>query len=303
MKKALIIGMHGFVGRYLQKELESHGYEVYGLSRDGAEKNILHININDREKVQEAIKELSPEYIFHLAGISSPGLAEKERQLTFDTHIEGTRNILDASLLLPTPPKILIVTSSHVYGDPEYVPIDEKHPLLGKGAYAESRIEQEKMVREYFDTLDIIITRSFNHTGPGQPDAFVVPKLVKHVVEIQKGVREFLEAGNLEVKRDILDVEDVVRAYRLLLEGNTFGIICNVCRGEAIRLRDIVDITAQLCNLPTVEVRVNPAFIRPNDPEEVYGDNLLLKNTVAWQVQTPFPDLIQKIYSYWNNTL
>lgn len=303
MKKALITGMHGFVGRYLQKELENNGYEVHGFSRDGAEANILHINVNDRAAVMKGIAELAPEYIFHLAGISSPGVAEKERQLTFDTHVEGTRNILDAALALANPPKVLVVSSSHVYGDPEYVPIDEKHPLLGRGAYAESRIEQEKMVQEYFSKLDIVITRSFNHTGPGQPDAFVVPKLVKHVVEIKKGTREFLEAGNLEVKRDILDVQDVVRAYRLLLEGTEFGRICNICRGEAIRLRDIVDITAKLCDLSNIDVRVNPAFIRANDPEEVYGDNSTLKTMIDWQVETSFPDLIQKIYSYWNNTL
>lgn len=303
-KRALITGINGFVGPYLKNELEQNGYTVFGLGTEAHEEQdrYFQADITDKKRVEEVVKEIKPEYMFHLAGIGVPASAEQNRALIHSVNVFGTKNILDAALLSDSISKILIVSSAYVYGDPLYLPIDEKHPLNGKGPYAESRIQQEEMISGYMDKLPLIITRSFNHTGPGQSDTFVIPKIVKQAIEVQKGLRRELTMGNTDVKRDITHVRDVVHAYRLLLEQPRAGVISNVCRGESIALKDIVEYARVLTQCDEMPVAINPDFVRSGDAPDIYGSIEMLRTLIDWQPQFDYQAMVADVYHFWSQS-
>ncbi len=304
MKKALVTGIHGFVAPHMVHELEEKGYEVFvtGRKKD-TRKNYFVMDVTDSNQVREVFEKIKPDFVFHLAAVGIPGAAQKDEENARAVTVTGAKNILLTALDSQVKPKVLLASSSTVYGAPEYLPIDEDHPLNGKNVYAKVRIEMEEMAKEYFEKLDIIIVRSFNHTGVGQTDSFVVSKIIKQICEIKLGKRDFLEMGNTEIKRDILDVRDVVKAYRMLLEEAKFGQIINVCRGVSISLKDIIESGRVLAQLEAVEVRVNPDFVRPNDVLDLYGDNSRLKETVNWQAEISYNDMIKEIYKSWFSQL
>ncbi len=300
MKRALITGINGFVGSYLEKELALHGYSVFGMGREDVQKShYFHVDVTEEKKVHDAILEIKPEYIFHLAGIGVPAVAEKDPELAYKVSVYGTKHVLEAATKLEHTPKILVTGTAQVYGTPEYLPIDEKHPLNAKGSYAVSRLDQEKVVVSYSSKLPMVLTRSFNHTGPGQSDDFVIPKILKHIAEIKKGIRESIELGNIEIKRDISYVGDVVSAYRLLLEQDAFCGTVNVCRGESISLKEVVEYGRILAQMEEIPITVNQAFIRAHDALDLYGDATLLHSIISWKPRVSYKDLLEKIYQYW----
>ncbi len=299
-KKAIITGAQGFVAPYLKKELEGDGYEVFGIGRgDSNEKNYYQCDIRQIDNLQSIFDKLKPTHIFHLAGISSLGECEQNPQVARDINVGGTENILRAASNLESVPKILVAGSVHVYGRPEYLPIDEKHPLYGVGVYSETRINQEELCDKYKEKVPIIVTRSFNHTGPGRPETFVMSKIIKQIAEIGQGKRDYLELGNTEVKRDLSDVRDFVLAYRLLLEQDKFGIKVNVCSGKSISLKEVIEFGKKLANLKDVEVRVNPRFVRKNDVMDLYGDTSYLQSLIDWQPKISHEQTFADMYKYW----
>ncbi len=301
MKKVLITGANGFVGKYLEKELSDYGYDVIGLDILGSVD--YAVDITDEDAVRQAIKKIQPHFIFHLAGFSSPYEAEKNSELARSINVGGTRSILEAALLLQDKPKILVVSSAYVYGIPQYIPIDEKHSLAGVGVYAESRKEQEKLIETYNDKLSIIVTRSFNHTGAGQKENFVIPKIMKQIVEIDKGSKKDLSMGNINISRDITDVRDVVRAYRLLLEQKKDGIICNVCRGESISLKEVIGYGKVFSGLKKIDIHTDLDFIHKNEILDIYGDNSYVKDLIDWEPKFSYKDMLNDIYTYWKSKI
>lgn len=301
-KRALVTGINGFVGLYLKNELERNGYIVFGLGTKPYKDrpNYYVADITDRDRVREVMEEIQPVYIFHLAGISSPPFAEKNPELTYRVNVEGTRNLLDAAAALPSAPRILIVGSAHVYGEPLYLPIDEKHPLRGQGVYVDSRLKQEELTWQYQASIPFVITRSFNHTGPRQSDTFVIPKIVKQAIEVQKGLRHELSMGNIDIKRDITHVRDVVHAYRLLLEQPRMGIVSNVCRGESIALKNIVEYVRVLTHCNEMPVAVNSDFVRSGDAPDICGSIALLRTLIDWQPRFDYQAMIADVYHFWN---
>lgn len=301
-RKALITGINGFVGRYLKIHLEENGYIVFGLSQDDnhKENHVFKCDIRNRQQIFSIIKEYQFDNIFHLAGISPLFLDQSNLALPFEVNVNGTINLLDALSTYSLNSKILIVSSSHVYGDPQYLPIDEKHPLLGAGDYAASRIAQEQESLLYKDRLKLVIVRSFNHTGPGQNDVYIVPKIISGIIKISRGMQKNLELGNLNVRREFTDVRDVVRAYRLLLEQKSFGIICNMCRGESISLQEIINYIKIKSHLTNLEVKIVNKFIRQNEPSDIYGDNRLLEKLISWSPLVSYHEMFDGIYEFYS---
>jgi GDP-D-mannose dehydratase len=304
MKRALITGINGFVGPYLEKELRDHGYDVFGLGREDVTRpNYYCIDVTQEQDTARAVAQIQPTHIFHLAGISWPMIAEKEPVLTHAVNVIGTKHILDAAKQMSVPTRVLVVGSSHVYGRPETVPVREDHPLSGTSVYARSRIDQEALVATYESSVPIVVTRSFNHTGPGQDHRLITPKIVRGVAAIKLGLEQMLELGNTRVKRDIADVRDVVRAYRVLLEQDQFPLTVNVCRGESRSLKKIIDYATVLAELSEIRIEKNPDFVRPNDVEDVYGDTDLLRSVVDWKPEYSYEQMVRDLYAYWINKL
>jgi GDP-4-dehydro-6-deoxy-D-mannose reductase len=235
---ALITGIGGFVGPYLTKELESKGYTVYGVDLNNVDNHkILHCDITDFDSVYSVINKIKPDLVFHLAGFSSVAKSFDNPELCFKINVNGTKNLLDAITKVGIRPKILIVSSSEIYGKPKYNPMDESHPLEPISPYGKSRLAQEELCKEY--DLPIIISRSFNHTGTTQPDTFVIPSFRKQVSEAKDG--DTIHVGNLDITRDFSDVRDIVKAYVMLLERGKAGEVYNVGSGNAYVLKDILN--------------------------------------------------------------
>jgi GDP-4-dehydro-6-deoxy-D-mannose reductase len=266
---ALITGIGGFVGPYLKQELESKGYTVYGLELNGQfNDKIIRCDITDFDSVYDAINKVKPDVVFHLAGFSSVAKSFENPELCFKINVDGTKNLLNAIIRIGIKPKILIVSSSEVYGKPKYNPIDELHPLDPVSPYGKSRVEQEELRKNY--DLPIIISRSFNHTGPTQPDTFVIPSFKKQISEAKDG--DSIYVGNLDVVKDFSDVRDVVRAYRILLEKGQAGEVYNVGSGKAYSLKKLLETLIKKSG-KKIEVKIDPKRFRPVDIKEAVCDN------------------------------
>jgi len=301
--KALITGIGGFVGNYLAKELLSNGYEVYGI--DVNEKKIDNVKFSkvdllDKGAVSDVIKAIKPDVVFHLAAQSSVKKGWEQPELTFDINVNGTKNILDA---VGKDVEVLVVGSADIYGIPKDVPIREDSGLNPISPYGKSRLEQEKLVLEYCKKgFQIVMTRSFTHTGPGQLPIFVCSDFAKQVVEVEKGIREEVLTGNLDVRRDFTDVRDMVKAYLLAVGKCEIGERYNICSGRGFTIKDILDILLGMSNIQ-LEVKQDAAKIRKNDIPVMVGDNTKFCNATGWKPEIPFEKTLKDLLDYWRANL
>ncbi|MDD3861682.1 MAG: GDP-mannose 4,6-dehydratase [Candidatus Gracilibacteria bacterium] len=298
--KALITGSTGFVGPYLKKELESHGYEVFGLDRNNPEKleSVFCGDICDVDFVESVVKQVMPDEIYHLAGFSSVKKSFDEPELTMKINVGGTKNLLEAVRKFCPESKVLIVSSADVYGKPNKIPINEYQDLVETSPYSISRIAQEKLIDEFKD-LFIVVSRSFNHTGPGQPEIFVLPDFVKQVVEIEKGIKDsIIFTGNLDVVRDFSDVRDVVKAYYLLLQKGKKGEVYNVGSGKGYNLAELLNKIIDLSGIK-IEVKQDPSKMRPIEIVELVADISKIVNDTRWEPDYSIDRTIEDLLNYW----
>ena len=300
--KALITGIGGFVGPYLAENLLSHKYSVFGIDRNESKVKgckCFACDITDEKAVEDVISEVKPDVIFHLAGQSSVEKSYKEPELTFKINVDGTNNIFAALINCNLRPKILIVSSSDVYGAPDAVPIDEDEELSPKSPYARSRVEQEEISLRYNEEygIPVVVSRSFSHTGVGQQENFVCPNFSKQVALVKKGKQSVVKVGNIDVKRDFTDVKDVVEAYRILSEKGVLGEIYNTGSGKSISLRNVLEILFKAAGVKA-EIEQEPSRIRKDDPPEIRADISKLK-ALGWKPKIPFEQTLKELLSYW----
>ena len=285
-KIALITGINGFVGPYLKDELNSNGYDVYSIDLNETSNQsghkIIRCDLTDFDSVYNAISKIKPDVIFHLAGFSSVAKSFENPEICFKINVDGTKNLLDAVIKAGINPKILVISSSEVYGKPKYNPIDESHPLNPISPYGESRVKQEKLCLEYIKkhNLKIIISRSFNHTGPNQPETFVIPSFKKQIRDAKDG--DIISVGNLDVVRDFSDVRDVVKAYCILLKKGHIGEIYNVGSGNAYKLREVLDTLIKKSG-KTLIIQVDKERYRKADIEEQVCDTKKLLHIIDFK--------------------
>ncbi len=298
---AFITGISGFVGKYLSEHLLRNGFEVYGIDRRGVEIRGCKTevcDILDKEKLSAVVENVKPDVIFHLAALSSVSKSFEAAKETKMVNIEGTRNLLDAVVEAKISPVILVVSSLQIYGRPDKLPITEDTPLRPASPYAESKAEQEKLCRRYAERLKIIISRSFNHTGPGQSADFVWPSFAKQIAEIENGKRAELEVGNLGVERDFSDVRDIVRAYLLAVKKCKPGEIYNICSGKAYSIGKMLDVMKSY-STAKIKVAVDREKVRKEDVPILYGDNTKFANATGWKPKIRFEKTLKDILEYW----
>ena len=224
-KRALIFGAAGFVGPYLASALAKQGYEVFGVDNKDYKGPVRFArffvgNILDKDGVAGIIGEVKPTHIVNLAAISSVGLSWKIPSVTMDVNVCGAIHIFEGCLAASIKPRVLLVGSSEEYA-PSKEPINEQSPTIANNPYGISKVGQESFAAIYRERygFDVLCTRSFNHTGIGQAESFVLPNFCKQVAEIEKGKAEpIVKVGNLSAVRDFSDVRDVVDAYVRILE-------------------------------------------------------------------------------------
>jgi len=242
-------------------------------------------DITDEAALASAVADAAPEAIYHLAAQSSVRLSWEGPARTFSVNALGTLNVCSAAWRLARLPRLLLVSSAEVYGQvsPERMPVSEDEPFAPVTPYAASKVAAEMVGLQAWlgRGLPVVRVRAFNHTGPGQPRGFVVPDLAFQVVQAARGALERIVTGNLEVSRDIIDVRDVVRAYRLLLLRGEPGAAYNVCRGEAVVISDLLHRLMELggADVPTW---VDPARARPADVPVHVGDPSRARALTGW---------------------
>ena len=283
--KVLVTGATGFVGRWLVSELEATGHEAVGTPASAV------LDITDSEAVNVFVDRIRPEAVVHLAGMSYVPDARRDPDRAMTVHAAGTRAVLQAVGDAVGPVPVLVVGSSEVYGkpDPTDLPLGEFAPLLTDQPYGLSKLAQERAAFESAELLGIpvVVARAFNHTGPGQRREFVVPAIAARIVAARDSGDRTLHAGNVDVRRDIGDVRDVVRAYRLLIEAMAGSrlradhVVYNVASGRTVAIREVIDRLAALAGID-VTVEVDPSLVRPNDPPEICGDASRLAAAVGW---------------------
>ncbi len=301
--KAFITGVSGFVGPYLVGHLVESGFEVFGIDRSGKKVDgckVYSCDVTDAAAVAKVVKKIRPAFIFHLAGQSSVGKSWKAPDITWKVNVEGAKNLFGAVAAAKISPKILLVSSAEVYGIPKKVPIAEDHPMAPVSPYGESKVEQERIALEHVkDGMHIVISRSFNHTGPGQPSEFVCSNFARQVAGIGKGRQPpVIRVGDLGIKRDFSDVRDVVRAYPLLLEKGRAGEAYNVCSGSAFTIGDVIEKLAKISGAK-FRVEQEASRVMGNAVPVLHGDNSKLVAATGWQPQISFDQTLADLLDYW----
>lgn len=304
MKKVLIFGASGFVGRYLAEEFINHGYKVYGS--DCVEPDMLQIQIEfykvdllEDAQVTNVILTVEPEIIVNLAAISSVGASWAIPQKTMQVNVVAALNILEASRKLEHKPKVLFVGSSEEYEESN-VPIDEKSKLRGNNPYGISKMTQEMFCEIYRKEygLPIYYVRPFNHTGVYQRDSFVLPSFCKQVAEIEKsGKHGFIKVGNLSVSRDFSDVRDIVRGYRMILENDDCEKIYNIGSGKAYKLSELLEYIVSLSK-QDITIEVDKDRIRPSDIDIICCDNSFICEELGWKAEYSIQNTLKDMYEY-----
>jgi nucleoside-diphosphate-sugar epimerase len=294
-KRALITGLTGFTGRYVERELLAAGYEVFGTITPGhaAAERQYAVDLNDRAGLAAMVQEVKPDVVAHLAAIAFVGHGDVEQ--IYRVNVAGTRNLLEALAGLEHKPSaVLLASSANIYGNVELDAISEEVPAAPANDYAVSKLAMEYMARLWKDKLPLIFVRPFNYTGVGQHENFLLPKIVNHF----RRKAADIELGNLHVWRDFSDVRMVAQSYRrLLAQGSApAGRTFNICSGHGYSLGEALDMMADIAGYK-INVHVNPAFVRANEVVRLVGDNRRLAAVAGPLAIVPLADTLRWMYS------
>lgn len=292
--RALITGGHGFVGRWLSEHLRAEGDEVVATGEE--------VDVTDPDAVRRSFDEIRPEAVYHLAGWASVGSSWGDPAGAFLVNANGSVHVLDAARRLDAPPRVLIVSSAEVYGKvrPDQQPLVEDLPVSPVSPYAASKVAAEVAARQAHlgFGLDVCVVRPFNHIGPGQAPGFVVSDLAKRIVEAERSGASVLQMGNPTPRRDLTDVRDVVRAYRLLVTAGEPGETYNVCSGEDVQIGDLARRMLALAEVP-LELKTGSVELRPADVPVLRGDAGKLRAATGWSPQIPLNDTLRDVLAHW----
>jgi len=313
--KALITGMTGFIGSHLAEFLLEKDMEVAGTVWDKVElKNveavkdkvkILECDIRDSERVAEIINDLQPDRIYHLAAQSFPTVSWDEPKRTLETNVIGTSNLFEAVRKMELDTTILVACSSAEYGfvSEKEVPVKESHLLLPLHPYGVSKVGQDLLAYQYHQNFGIktVRARIFNTTGPRKTKD-VCSDFTGRIVEIEKGKAKKMLVGNLEPKRDITDVADVVNALWLLCEKGNMGDVYNVCSSKVHRIKDILTMAIDLSKVK-IETQVDLKKLRPTDEPIIMGDNTKIREKCGWVPKMTMEETLSRMLNYWREII
>jgi nucleoside-diphosphate-sugar epimerase len=257
----LVTGLDGFTGHYVNEVFTAAGHQVTGLQAD----------LLDALAVADELNALQPDAVLHLAAIAFVGHGDPND--FYHVNVIGTRNLLNAlNEHVPNLKKVVLASSANIYGNNEGVMKESATPAPAND-YAASKLAMEYMANIWVSQLPIVIARPFNYTGVGQAENFLIPKIVSHF----RRKADKIELGNVEVWRDFGDVRSVVDAYLGLINKGEVGETYNICSGKPVALKEVLIMCEQLEGY-TLEIRVNPDFVRANEVVSLTGDASKLKS-------------------------
>lgn len=281
--RALVTGAQGFVGRHLVAHLTETGDEVSGIDLpDGPD-------LLDLDGLRWLLSDRKPEVVYHLGGWSDVGASWDHPIDCFRVNAEGTFNLLEACRTT-SGPRVLVVSSADVYGKvrPEELPLTETSPYRPVTPYSASKIAADELAHQAWlgHGLETVRVRAFNHLGPGQTTRFVAPAIAERIAINERDGGRDIAVGNLTPRRDITDVRDVVRAYRMLMVDGRPGEAYNVCTGVDLSMEQLAERLIELATVPMV-LRPDPELQRPVETPVLRGDNSKLRTDTGWEPTIP----------------
>jgi nucleoside-diphosphate-sugar epimerase len=279
--RTLVTGASGFTGRYVGAILAEQGHELHGLVQNQIDEipgyTKLHEgDLVEPEELRRVLSDVQPDHVVHLAAIAF--VAHDDVDQIYRVNVVGTRHLLEAlSKLNKKPDSILLASSANVYGNIREGILDETMPVAPANDYAVSKVAMEFVTSIYRPVLPLIIARPFNYTGRGQSSQFIIPKIISHT---QKRL-EIIELGNVDVARDFSDVRMIANAYaRLVSTPNAIGGTFNVCSGQAVSLKQVLDLAARLSG-HRLQVKISPAFVRANEVRSLHGSRTKIEKMIG----------------------
>ena len=256
------------------------------------------IDLLDRDAVRTAIARIRPTAVYHCAGAAHVGRAWEQAESTFATNVRGTHHLLDALARTGVESRVLIPSSALVYASADRA-LREDDPLRPSSPYGLSKLAQEMLASHAGRGVTVCVARAFNHFGPRQDPFFAASGFARRIADIERGKWEpEISVGNLDARRDLTDVRDTVRAYRLILERAAPGEIFNVCSGVAIEIRELLDRLIAHARV-AVRIRIDPARYRPNDTPLLLGDPSRIREKLGWAPRIDLDRTVDDLLAYW----
>ena len=297
----LVTGATGFAGGHLVTHLLEHEPTVAAWANPAGQRLAAQprvewsaVDLMNAAEVREALRCLQPPAIYHCAGAADVGGSWVEPDLPLRVNVLGTLHLLDAVRVAAPDARVLVVSSALVYRESASA-LDETAPIGPATPYGWSKLAQEILALD----RQAIVARAFNHAGPRQSPSYATSTFAKQIAEIECGRRApEIAVGNLDARRDITDVRDVVRAYRLLMAEGQAGRPYNVCSGRAYRVGDLLESLVSMSRVE-VTVRIDPARIRPIDHPVLLGDGSRLRADTGWLPSIPIERTLADLLEYW----
>lgn len=301
--KALITGSAGFYGKHLCAELEENGYEVIRCDLK-AEDDIISMDIMNSDMVLDIISQHRPDVLINMAGQANVGLSWKKPQLTVQLNTIGLINILEAVKTVNPKMRVIAIGSSDEYGNLKErgANVVEEMPVSPMTPYAISKQAQEQFALLYNKNfgMNVCMVRQFNLGGAGQAKGFMISDFASGIVEIERGQREYLSVGNLESARDFTHVKDACRAIRLIAEKGHTGEVYNICSGITHTAQEVLDRFISMAQVQ-IEVRQDPARMRPSDTPVVCGNHDKLTSHTGWNPEMNLNEIITDALDFWRS--
>jgi GDP-4-dehydro-6-deoxy-D-mannose reductase len=306
----LVTGAAGFAGSHVIELLAPEAQAVVAwhrptgrTPRQAPRTRWQAVDLLDAGAVRQAIAEIRPAAVYHCAGAAHVGRSWNATESTFAVNVRGTHYLLQALRQANLTTRVMIPSSAMVYR-PASEPLTEEHPLVPSSPYGLSKLAQEMLgARTSDDRVNVTIGRAFNHVGPRQDPSFAASGFAKQIAEIEAGLREpEVVVGNLDARRDTMDVRDTVRAYRTILHRGGPGRPYNISTGRAIAIGELLDMLCTRARL-AVRIRVDPELFRPNDVPLLVGDSGRLQRELGWAPIIPLSQTLDGLLEYWRASL
>jgi GDP-4-dehydro-6-deoxy-D-mannose reductase len=309
--RVLVTGVSGFAGPVVVRALAEHGHDVHGLARHppaaarlaGVPLTFHAADVCDAAGLVRLVAEVAPDSVVHLAGVAEPAAAERDPDAAYRTNLGGTLALLAAARATAPRARLLVVSSSSVYGavEPGELPVTEDLPPRPLTVYGASKAAAEIAALQWGRAygLEVVVARPFNHTGPGQSPAYICAALASQVAAIEAGRQPpVLAVGNVDPVRDVSDVRDVAAGYVALLERGRSGAVYNLCAGEGVSVAELIALLRSLARLP-LRARVDPARRRAQEVERLVGDHTRASRETGWKPRIALLDTLASVLDDW----
>lgn len=307
----LITGGTGFAGSHLVELLLSNNERnIHVTTHTGRDpflsqllpsENIHKIDLNRQSDVEELIKNLQPDHLYHLASISTVDNSFEKMREIMQNNINLQINLLEAIKKFSPHSRVLVVTSAEQYRKSNQK-LSEESAIEPNNPYAVSKATQDMLAYVYSVLgLKIIRVRPFNHIGERQKTNFAVPAFASQIAKIEKNQLNTLKVGNLEAVRDFTDVKDMVRAYHLVMTTGEIGEVYNIGSGFGIKVKDVLEMLSRLAKVK-IQVVQDPARMRPVDNPYIVADNSKIV-ALGWHPTIPIDETLSRTLNYFRSQI